>query len=1000
MNNNKLQRTPLARWVAFALAATTVVGIAQATAPLAGTEIKNLATVTYEDENGNKYSAQSNEAIITVESQYRATLENDKKLTAAPGSTVYFPHTLENIGNVEDTYALTTTAVDNAAANVNASVKIFKDTNSNGQPDAAEPEITELMLAAGETGSIIVSYVIPVTAVDGDTADIQLTATSAGTGAIVKDIGLNGDADTDDSSATNDDKVTVGSGPILVLTKESVLNKVDKKITYTLTVKNTGSSAAANVDILDVLPKVDTNNDGTLDTQTTLVAGSIVTNGLLDAGDVVAAITDEATLLADIDGDGSTDAATAVIRALDIDLAPNTTISVEYAVNYQDTWAAGANIDNQFTAFVDPEGDHLPPDPTNPPKSNKTHDEVPQNYGVVATDDGMANTGNNGVNDGGDDHVDTDPSNSGDNDIQEVDTIASGDTVLFRHTIENEGNGDDKFNLAITNVDFPSGTVFTFWNADGTVQLTDSDGDNVPDTGVLGQGEKKQVVVKADLPSGVSKPATASNATLKATSSVDPAATASKQADETTLKLLKITAPAVDVSAVNATQPNTGFNDAGIANAHDEGPVFLGDGQVGGTIVFPMDVANEAGSPDSFLLGFDKLPDGWSVVFKDRSGGIGDGDIITSTPFIPASGTFKYDAIVTISSAPAQALANSDRANDVVGHDVTDNGQNDLVDRGTDTDKDYVIEFWVTSAVDAVRKDMISHAVDVADIKSVEITPDGQNQIQPGGTVDYLHKLTNNGNVDEAVELTSGNNDSDWSSRTLIKKEDGSLVELTNLIPGDTVQVHNPDGSIVFVAVTNTDGDKTPEGKDIVEFPLKPGQYVNVVNKVFAPSDAAQGEVNTTKLIVTDPDGTARSEAEDNTNVILGHVRLTKTVALDEDCDNTADGAYAEIQSQKVEPGQCAIWQILAKNEGDTLVKNVIINDSMPAYTRYLAGSLRIDGMADPSDAPNDDAAEHDAVANKVTYYLGANADFANSKGGELASGETSTVRFTVKVEE
>ncbi|MCK5917649.1 MAG: hypothetical protein KAG34_04460, partial [Cocleimonas sp.] len=60
MNNNKLQRKPLAHWVAFALAATTVVGIAQAAAPLAGTEIKNLATVTYEDENGNKYSAQSN----------------------------------------------------------------------------------------------------------------------------------------------------------------------------------------------------------------------------------------------------------------------------------------------------------------------------------------------------------------------------------------------------------------------------------------------------------------------------------------------------------------------------------------------------------------------------------------------------------------------------------------------------------------------------------------------------------------------------------------------------------------------------------------------------------------------------------------------------------------------------------------------------------------------------------------------------------------------------
>jgi uncharacterized repeat protein (TIGR01451 family) len=990
MNNNKFQRKPLARWVAFSLAATTVVGIAQATAPLAGTEIKNLATVTYEDENGNKYSAQSNEAIITVAPQYRATLENDKELTAAPGQTVYFPHTLENIGNVEDTYTLTTTAVDNTGTDVNASVKIFKDTNSNGQPDAGESEITDLTLAAGETGSIVIAYIIPATAVDGDTADIKLTATSAKTGAVVKDIGDNGDADTDDASATNDDKVTVGSGPVLVLNKESVFDEANKKITYTLTVKNTGSATATNVDILDVLPKVDTNGDGTLDTYTTLVAGSIVTNGLLDANDIVATATDETALNVDLDGDGLKDGA--VIRALDVDLAPNTTVSIEYAVNYDDKWVAGADIDNQFTAFEDPENDHVPPDPTNPPKSNKTHDEVPQNYGVIAVDDGTLNTSSPGVNDGGDDHADTATDNSGDNDIQFVDTIAAGDTVVFTHTIENTGNGDDKFNLSVANTDFPSGTVFTFWNADGTVQLTDSDGDNVPDTGVMGQGDKKQIVVKADLPSGVSKPATPSSAILTATSSADPAATGNKKSDDTTLTLGEITAPAVDLSAVNPAQPNTGFNDAGVANAHDEGPVFLKEGQVGGTVVFPMDVANEAGSPDSFLLGFDKLPEGWSVVFKDRSGGVGDGDTITSTPFIPAGGTFKYDAIVTISSTPAQALADSDRAADVDGHDKTDDSTTNLED--TDGDKDYVIDFSVTSAVDDTRKDTISHAIDVADIKSVEITPDGQNQIQPGGTVDYPHKLTNNGNVDEAVELTSENTDSDWSSRTLIKKDDGTLVELTNLKPGDKVEVHNPDGSITAVPVTDSDKD----GK--VEFPLKPGQYVNVIDKVFSPSDAAQGEVNTTKLTVTDPDGTKRSDAEDTTNVILGQVRLTKTVALDTDCDNSPDSPYAEIQSQKVEPGQCAIWQILAKNEGDTSVKNVIVNDSMPAYTNYLAGSLRIDGVTDPSDAMADDAAEYNQTANKVTYYLGANADYANSKGGELASGETSTVRFTVKVEE
>ena len=1006
MNNIQINRKPLARWIAFALAATTVTGIVQAAAPLAGTEIKNLATVSYEDENGNKYTAQSNEAIITVAPQYRATLENDKELIAAPGQTVYFPHTLENIGNVEDTYALTTTAVDNAGADVNGSVKIFKDTNGNGQPDAGEPEITELTLAAGKTGNIVISYVIPASAVDNDFAEIELTATSNSTGAIVEDIGDNADKEatgetTDangntipsgDEKATNNDKVTVGSGPILVLNKESVIDKVNKKITYTLTVKNTGSSAAAKVDILDALPKVDSNGDGTLDAQTTLIANSIVTNGLLDAGDITAVETDETTLGADIDADGKTDA-TKVIHAMDMELAPNTTISVEYSVTYDDKWAAGASIDNTFVAFEDADGDHKPPTGKNPSKSNKTHDEVPQNYGVLATDDGTTATSSPTVNDGGDDHSDVSTDGTGDDDIQYVDTIASGDTVVFTHTIKNEGNGDDKFNLTVANTDFPSGTVFTFWNEDGTVQLTDSDGDNVPDTGILGQNKTKTIVVKADLPSGVSKPGAESSAVLTATSSVDPAATGSKQSDDTTLTLGEITAPAVDLSAVGAAQPNTGFNDAGVKNAHNEGPVFLKDGLVGGTVIFPMSVANEAGSPDSFLLSYDKLPAGWAVVFKDNSGTASQGDTITSTPFIPAGKTFEYIAEVKISATASQALADSDRAADVDGHDKTDDSAVNLED--TDGDKDYVIDFMVTSAVDSTRNDMISHAIDVADVKSVEITPDGTNQIQPGGTVDYPHKLSNDGNVDEAIELSSENNDPDWNSRTLIKTESGDLVELTNLKPGDKVVVNKPDGSTKTVALTDTDSD----GK--VEFPLEAGEYINVTDKVFAPSDAAQGEVNTTTLTVTDPDGTKRSAAEDNSNVISGQVRLTKTVALDANCDNTPDGAYAQIQTSKVEPGQCAIWKILAKNEGDTLVKNVIVNDSIPAYTSYLAGSLRIEGAtADPSDTMGDDAGEYNQTANKVTYYLGAKADAATSKGGELASGESTTVRFTIRVED
>jgi hypothetical protein len=43
-------------------------------ATAAGTQIKNLATVTYQDESGNTYSAQSNEAIIPLNKSIRRQL--------------------------------------------------------------------------------------------------------------------------------------------------------------------------------------------------------------------------------------------------------------------------------------------------------------------------------------------------------------------------------------------------------------------------------------------------------------------------------------------------------------------------------------------------------------------------------------------------------------------------------------------------------------------------------------------------------------------------------------------------------------------------------------------------------------------------------------------------------------------------------------------------------------------------------------------------------------
>lgn len=969
---NLFKKKPLAHFVAASLTAMSVGGVAYAAAPLAGEEIKNLATVSYEDENGNTYTAQSNEAVITVAPQYKATMENDNNLTGAPGQTVYFPHTLTNTGNIKDTFNL---AADNGAT-------IYHDQNGNGQPDAGEPTITSLEIGVGETENVVVAYQISGGAAAGDVETVNFSATSVG-GGTVTDTGANGNA----TDGDNVDTVTVTTGPVLVQTKESVLTPDNPataanegKITYTLTIKNTGGADANAVDIIDAIPLVDHDGDSaTAPVPLTNVSITAV-NGLTGGSDVVptaVSTMDENGVDLNNDGD-TTDLGVSVIKATDAVLPKDTTVSVVYEAQYDPSWDADALIENTF--YTQQEDPANPANPKVVTPSNKTTDKVPQQFKVTADDDGLG-TPSPAVNDGKDD-------NAADNDVQYVDQVVSGETVTFTHTIENTGNGDDIYNLDVAIGSFPTGTIFTLWSADGTTQLTDSDGDGKPDTGVVGGASETSVVVKAQLPAGFSSPTGTTpdyTATLTATSSGDTTVN-----DTTALTLGVITPPAVDLAAVGATQPNTGFDDDGTANAHDEGPVLNSAANIGDTVSFPMQVANESGKSDSFAITPENVPAGWNVVFKDSAG-----NVITSTPLLPAGQTFDFTAEVTVSTDPLQALGVAPGSVD--GIDSTDNGT-EAADAGNDGDTDYVLAVKVASATDATRNDSVKIAVDVNDSSAVSVTPDGQNQVQPGGTVEYPHTVKNDGNLDEAVELTSGNNTSGWNSTTLVDT-DGDGVgdkEVGTFVAGDTVKVYNPDGTSVDVAVTNTDGD------GLVEFPLTPGQYIKITDKVFAPANAPQGEVNTTTLTATDPDGTVRSTATDTSDVILGQVRLTKTAALQTDCTNTATiGAFAEIQSSKVAPGQCVVWEIVAKNEGDATVKNVIVNDSIPAFTSFYAGSLLIDG-ATKTDGADTDEAEYDATSDKVTFYLGAGAKTptATKPGGDLLAGESSTVRFTVKVDE
>ncbi|MBP6894616.1 MAG: hypothetical protein KBC94_09345 [Pseudacidovorax sp.] len=292
------------------------------------------------------------------------------------------------------------------------------------------------------------------------------------------------------------------------------------------------------------------------------------------------------------------------------------------------------------------------------------------------------------------------------------------------------------------------------------------------------------------------------------------------------------------------------------------------------------------------------LPSGWTVKFA--AGAVPadqckDATAITSTASVAVGGNTEVTACVYVPVTQVkvtQAVYFQAKANSAASDGSTP----------VDIIYDQVI---VTSA---------------ADTFGASLTPNGEGQVAPGGSVVYAH----------LVQATG----------TATCKAGGKVsvtLDPADVTAGWTYAVYidtNGNGQLDAADTLVTSATTLP---DVV-----PGTPQYLLVKVFAPGGAVAGatDIATVKVdfSATTTPGCGAPTATDTSKVVTGQVRLYASQAKNPNatCDkagiNTAlNSLTANAISAK--PGECIVYQLKAVNEGTSVLTNLNLTDVVPAYT-------------------------------------------------------------------
>ena len=434
--------------VLIAMAFLLVPAMVQAAGTLAGTQITNQAYATYKDANDNPMTQVYSNTVTTVVSQvaFVELVPNTGNTATTPGSTsgVSFLSQIFNRGNATDTYTFTYTI--KAGSTFTPTVTFWYDrVNATSHLlDAGDPQVLPV-------GGV---YTTPVPAVPEDDVDIFIKAV-APAGVLTGQATIVLTA----VSAFDGTKIAIGeytmtvAGAVIVATKSVTPAKPapGETLTYTIVLKNNGTTQATSVIASDPLPLGITYAPGTIKVNN--VAKTDANDG--DGADFgVNVLNPRAGVYVNVGTVAAGAQVTIAFQAtVDMGVDAGTTITNKMSVQYKDGTTPVRVDSNGLTFFVG------------------------GTAGVDLTAGVTAGTG--------------DP----------------GDKVAYPFAVRNTGNAMDLIDLSVSS---SQGWTYEFYidtNGDGVfdagdTKLVDTDGDGKIDTGNIPAGSTMNLLAVATIPPG------------------------------------------------------------------------------------------------------------------------------------------------------------------------------------------------------------------------------------------------------------------------------------------------------------------------------------------------------------------------------------------------------------------------------------------------------------------------------------------------------------------